>query len=357
MQLIKKLGYFCAFSLPLLLLAGYYLGTGWLFMLPIFVFFIVPLIDILLGTDTSNIAEPPSVAAEFYYLFLLYFWALIQSVLLIWACYEVTFANWNLFQWVGMVLGMGIITGGIGITVAHELGHKKSAAERFLSKVLLSEVCYTQFYIEHNRGHHVHVGTPSDPATSRKNESFYRFWKRSVFEGFSHAWKIENERLAKKGQATFSFSNEMLGLTLAPLVLAAVFTLVFSLMRADFVWEVPVFFFAQSIFAFSLLEGVNYIEHYGLMRKELAPNKYEKVNTLHSWNSSQLLSNFFLFQLQRHSDHHIFPARRYQVLDHHDESPQLPTGYPGMLLLAMIPPIWFRVMNKKLEEWEGKVKS
>jgi alkane 1-monooxygenase len=256
----------------------------------------------------------------------------------VWGAYAVTTQKLTTpIEWIGFVIGFSLVTGGIGITVAHELGHKKSKLEQFYSKLLLMTVCYMHFYIEHNRGHHVQVATPDDPATARKDENFYAFWFRSVFLGYGHAWQLEKERF-----------------TLLPIAFCTVLTFGLSLLNGRLVWEVPVFFFTQSILAFSLLELVNYIEHYGIVRKVVA-GKYERVNPLHSWNSSHLISNFFLFQLQRHSDHHANAIKRYQVLNHYDNSPQLPFGYPTMILIALLPPLWFAKMNPLLNTWKEKV--
>jgi alkane 1-monooxygenase len=258
--------------------------------------------------------------------------------------------------WIGFVLSVGLVTGGIGITVAHELGHKKAPLEKFYSKVVLMTVSYMHFYIEHNRGHHVQVATLDDPATARKNESFYAFWVRSVFRGYAHAWQLEKESLSRKGLPPFSFKNEMIWFALLPLLFCALLTLMLSLINERMVWEVPLFFFTQSFLAFTLLELVNYIEHYGILRKEISPAMYERVNPMHSWNASHLISNFFLFQLQRHSDHHANAVKRYQVLNHYDASPQLPFGYPTMIMIALLPPAWFALINPRLDVWQEKTK-
>ena len=199
------------------------------------------------------------------------------------------------------------------------------------------------------------MAAPRAPATSRKGESFYAFWFRSVFMGYQSAWKLERSRLERKGQAFFGVHNQMIWYSLLPILFCAVLTVLISAWQGVLVWEVPIFFFVQSVLAFSLLEIVNYVEHYGIVRKEIAPGKYERVNPMHSRNSNHRLSNFFLFQLQRHSDHHANAIKRYQVLRHFDESPQLPSGYPAMILMASIPPLWFKWMNPKLKQWEEKV--
>jgi alkane 1-monooxygenase len=354
MSIWKKIGFFCAFIIPSLTVLGYYLGGAWNFITPVFVFVLIPIIDEWAGKDGENVAEPlvPLVSEESYYRFVLYFWGVVQFSFLFWGIYVVAKQNMTTLEYIGFGLSFPLVTGGIGITVAHELGHKKEKFERFLAKLLLMTTCYMHFYIEHNRGHHVHVGTPKDAATSRKDESFYTFWRRTVRDSYLNAWHLEFERMRKKGLPLFSLQNDMIPFTLIPLLFCIALTALTSGWKGQMVWEVPIFFLVQSVLGFSLLEAVNYIEHYGILRREIAPNKYEKVNTLHSWNANQLVSNFFLFQLQRHSDHHAYAHRRYQVLRHVEESPQLPAGYPAMILLALVPPLWFKVMNKKLEEWK-----
>ncbi len=354
MSIWKKIGFFCAFIIPALVIGGYYLGGVWNFSAVIFVFVLIPVVDALVGKDTENVSESlvPVISEELYYKFILFLWTYVQFAFLLWGCYVVSESNMTGVELVGFMTGFPLVTGGIGITVAHELGHKKEKLERFYAKVLLMTTCYMHFYIEHNRGHHVNIGTPKDPATSRKGESFYGFWIRSVRDSYLNAWELEFERMNKKNLSKFSTKNDMIWFTLIPLAFCGALTLIFSVLQGKFVVEVPIFFFVQSVLGFSLLEIVNYIEHYGILRKEIAPNKYEKVNTLHSWNANQLVSNFFLFQLQRHSDHHAYAHRRYQALRHVEESPQLPAGYSAMILLALVPPLWFGVMDKKLIEWK-----
>jgi alkane 1-monooxygenase len=358
MYALRKVGFLSAFIIPLLVVIGFYLG-GWGLALPaLFAFVVLPLIDALVGADPSNVEGEmqKKLEADAYYRLVLYLWAWIQFTFLFWAFHAVVSGKLHTpGEWFGFILGVSLVTGGIGITVAHELGHKKSFTERLYSKALLMTVCYMHFYIEHNQGHHVHVATPEDPATARKNESFYAFWFRSVFGGYMHAWKLERERLRKKKQPFISLGNRMIHYALLPILFCAVVFVLFSWLSNRWAWEIPLFFFGQSVLAFTLLELVNYVEHYGIMRREVAPGKYERVNPLHSWNTSHVISNFFLFQLQRHSDHHVYAIKPYQVLNHYDESPQLPYGYPTMILIALLPPLWFAMINKRLEEWEKKV--
>jgi alkane 1-monooxygenase len=354
-KLVKKIAFFTAFIIPSLVVIGFYGDGVWNYLAIFFSFILIPVIDQSLGIDTSNVPESEAkvVGEELYYRFVTYVWTVVQVAFLAWGAYAVTTGKLDTsWEWIGFVVGFSLVTGGIGITVAHELGHKKSTLEKTFSKILLMTVSYMHFYIEHNRGHHVLVATPEDPATARKNESFYQFWIRSVFLGYAHAWKLESESLKRKNKAIVSFSNEMIWFAILPILFCGVLMLAFSFWLNRVAWEIPLFFFAQSFLAFTLLELVNYVEHYGIMRKEIAPGKYERVNPLHSWNASHLLSNFFLFQLQRHSDHHAYAYKRYQVLNHYEISPQLPFGYPTMIIMALFPPLWFGVMNKRLEVWE-----
>jgi alkane 1-monooxygenase len=353
--ILKKIGFFTAFIIPALVIAGYYAGGYWNFVTIFFSFIFIPLIDQAMGVDSSNVPEQQAaiVGEEFFYRFVTYCWTYFQFAFLVWGAFAVSSGKLQTTaEWFGFVISFALVTGGIGITVAHELGHKKSALERFYAKVVLMTVSYMHFYIEHNRGHHVHVATPEDPATARKKESFYQFWFRSVFGSYFHAWHLERTRLERKQQNIFSINNEMIRFTILPFVFCAALTAIVSLVSGKLRWEVPLFFFVQSFLAFSLLELVNYVEHYGIQRRELSPGRYERVNPLHSWNASHLLSNFFLFQLQRHSDHHASAHKRYQVLNHYDESPQLPFGYPTMIIIAMVPPLWFALMDKRLERWQ-----
>jgi alkane 1-monooxygenase len=357
MHFIKKIGFFTAFILPSLVIAGFYLGEWWNWLTIGFVFLIITSIDYWVGLDTENVAEDSvkMVGEEFYYRFVTYLWTFVQVGFVVWCCYAIGTGKINTwFEWVGFTVGSGLVTGGIGITVAHELGHKKSKLEQFYGQLILMTVCYMHFFIEHNRGHHVQVATPADPATARKNENFYSFWFRSVFIGYTHAWHLEKESLKRKGHSTISIYNTMIWFAVLPFFFCGLVMFLFSNSTAS-VWTIPIFFFTQSIVAFTLLELVNYIEHYGIVRKQNAHGHYERVNPLHSWNASHLISNFFLFQLQRHSDHHANAIKRYQVLNHVNESPQLPFGYPTMILMALVPPLWFARMNPLLEEWNEKI--
>jgi len=354
MNSLKKIGFFSALILPFLLVYGYYMGGALLFSIHIFVFVLLPLMDFLISKDKSNI--PSSAVSKhtnaYFYRFITFLWVYVQFGILIWTFYVVSTHTLLGWEWIAFISGTALVTGGIGITVAHELGHRSEKIEQFYSKVLLMMVCYMHFFIEHNRGHHVRVATPEDPATSRFGESFYRFWLRSVIDGYRSAWELEADRLRKKSLPIWSHHNQMIQFAIWTLIFVCLAFGSFSIWMDRWVWEIPFFFFAQSFLGFSLLEIVNYLEHYGMERRKLPNGKYEKVAPIHSWNASQIVSNFLLFQLQRHSDHHTNAYKRYQVLDHYDESPQLPAGYSAMIIVALFPPIWFYLMNSRLEKWK-----
>jgi alkane 1-monooxygenase len=249
---------------------------------------------------------------------------------------------------IGLLLSLGVITGGVGITVAHELGHKRSRLDQMLARVLLISVGYLHFLVEHNRGHHARVATRDDPASARFGETFYRFYPRTVVGSWRSAWDLEAERLHRLGLGFWHPRNQMLWAILGPLLLAAGCFLVAGSLGL-------ILFVGQAIVAFSLLELVNYIEHYGLERRPRGDGFYEKVDIHHSWNASESLTNYLLFNLQRHSHHHAHSITPYQALRHFDESPQLPTGYAGMILLALIPPLWKWVMDPRTRHYRQSV--
>jgi len=238
---------------------------------------------------------------------------------------------------------MGILCGVFGINVAHELGHRVTTNEKIMAKLLLLTSLYMHFYIEHNKGHHKRVATHDDPASARYGESIFQFYVRSIIGSYISAWEISNRELKKKGKHWFHLQNEIL---LFHVVQLAFLLLIFLL----FGGATTLAFIGAAIVGICLLEAVNYIEHYGLSRKEIAPGKFERPLPAHSWNSNHPIGRIMLFELSRHSDHHYLASRKYQVLRHHEDAPQMPTGYPGMMVLAHVPPLWFYVMHKKINK-------
>lgn len=334
-------------ALPVIAL-GAVLGTlaggphALLWLLPVFFYGFVPILDWAIGEDRVN--APESAVAgldqDRWYRRIVYLYIPTQYVLTaIGAWYAV---NGHLAWWemIGLVLTVGMING-VGINTAHELGHKTNSLERWLAKITLAPVAYGHFFIEHNKGHHKNVATPEDPASSKMGESFWAFLPRTVVGSVESAWSIEAERLQRQNKPVWTSENENLQSWAMTIVLFAGLT----------VWLGPwalLFLVFQAIYGFCLLEVVNYLEHYGLLRLKDAKGRVERCQPSHSWNSNHVVTNLLLYQLQRHSDHHANPTRRYQALRHFDDSPQLASGYAAMILIAYFPPIWYAFMDRKV---------
>lgn len=318
---------------------------------PVVIFGLMPLLDRALGLDTLNPpeADVARLDADRFYRRCTYVYLPLQFASLVWACSVWASGDLSTLDALGLALTVGCVAG-IAINTAHELGHKHPAVERWLAKVALSQSAYGHFYIEHNRGHHVRVSTPDDPASSRFGESFYEFYPRTVIGSARSAVHLERERRRRSGEAFWSPRNDLLNAWAITVVL-------FGALLAVFGWSIAPWLAVQAVVGFSLLEVVNYIEHYGLLRERRDDGRYERCRPQHSWNASNVASNILLYQLQRHSDHHAHPTRRYQSLRHFDDVPQLPTGYAGMVVLATIPPLWRRVMDRRvLEFYEGDLR-
>jgi alkane 1-monooxygenase len=342
---VKVWAYLAAYVVPLLVVAGLRLGGAASFLTPVFTFVLIPLLDLIVGEDRTNSTpgEERTMEAERYYRVLTWLYVPVAWAVLVLGLHGAGSGGWAPFETVGNVSSLGIL-GAVGIVVAHELGHKPGRFEKLLAKGLLHPVFYGHFTREHNLGHHLLVSTPEDPSSARLGESFYRFYPRAVGGAFRKAMELEAERLRRDGRRAWDGRNEIYRVVLIPLVL----------LGGAFLARGPraaAALAASAVIAFSLLETVNYLEHYGLERRRLPGGKYERVTPLHSWNSNHLVTNCFLFHLQRHSDHHAWPARRCQILRDMPEAPQLPTGYAGMILLAVVPPLWFRVMDRRVKEF------
>ncbi|PWJ36149.1 alkane 1-monooxygenase [Sediminitomix flava] len=344
--MLRPLRYSIIFSLPLAVFLAFYLKGLWTFFPLVYSFGIIPFLELFIPPSTGNKSDEEYksllsnksydlvlyMAAFVHIGFLFYFLWIIQSPMQTW-------------ELIGCIISMGILCGTMGINLAHELGHRKTKGEQRLGQALLLTSLYMHFYIEHNRGHHRYVSTPQDPATSRLGEPLYAFWFRSMYKGYLSAWHLEKERLAKKKSSPFNLSNEFLQFQVVQI----------GLLVAVFVyggWLSLAAFFSAAVIGILLLETVNYIEHYGLIRHKKKEH-YERVQPWHSWNSDHVIGRTLLFELSRHSDHHYMASRKYQILRHFDDSPQMPTGYPGMMLLSAIPPLWFGVMNPRVEKYNA----
>jgi len=308
----------------------------------VFFYLVIPLIDLLLGEDRSNPPESavPALEADRYYRWITYLLVPILWLSFVFCAWFVARHDLPLHGLLAMVLIAGG-TGGFCINLGHEMGHKNTRLERWLAKIVLAPTFYGHFFIEHNRGHHRDVATPDDPASSRMGESIYRFVLREMPGAWLRAWALESRRLRGEGKPVWSLDNEILQPALMTVVLWTALLLWLGL-------GVLPYLLVASFWSNFQLTSANYIEHYGLLRQQRASGQYEPCQPHHSWNSNHAFSNWALFHLQRHSDHHAHPLRRYQSLRHVEGVPQLPNGYFGMFLVAYIPPLWRYVMDERL---------
>jgi alkane 1-monooxygenase len=333
---------------PLFLFVGWALvnltGLGLFWWIgPMVVYIVIPTLDVVIGDDASNAPEELLAWLENdrYYRWVTYLFLPCQFAALFVGFWLMTRSGGlGVVDRIGIATTLGMLNG-IAINTAHELGHKKEHLERWFARIALAPCGYGHFFIEHNRGHHVRVATPDDPASSRLGETFWGFWPRTVAGSVRNGWRLEKTRLRRMGKRTWSLRNDVLSAWAMTVVLWALLITLFG------VGIVP-YLLLQAVLAFSLLEAVNYLEHYGLRRQALPNGRYERVTPRHSWNNNHVTTNLFLYHLQRHSDHHANPTRRYQALRHFDDSPQLPAGYAAMILLAYLPPLWRKVMDPRV---------
>ena len=324
---------------------GLHANTGqeaWL-LLPLLLAYVVnPLIDAIVGEDTNN--PPEAVVIQLdrdpFYRILTYVVVPLHFIALIGAAWWAGTQDLSWWAFIGLAIIAGL-TSGLGINTGHELGHKKSRLERTLAKIVLAVPVYGHFWIEHNRGHHRDVSTPDDPASSRMGESIYKFARREIPGAFRRAWAIEKDRLERRERSVWSADNQILQSMSLSVVVQAGLLIAFG-------WKMIPFLLLHNMFAWWQLTSANYVEHYGLLRMKDENGRYERCQPHHSWNSNHLFSNLVLFHLERHSDHHAHPLRRYQSLRHFDNLPTLPSGYFGAYLLAWVPWLWYRVMDPRL---------
>ena len=339
------LRYLLAFILPAVFAVGMICGGYWTFLPLIYAFGLVPVFDHWFGKSSHNHSseETEKIKTERIFSWLLYLAVPVLWVETFWMLWHVANHNMPWIDFIGNTIGMGLLCGVIGINVAHELGHRNGNLNKVFCHLLLLRSLYLHFYIEHNKGHHRNVATPNDAATAFYNESVYKFWFRVIFSSVHSAWQIETRERKRKGLNEYSFGNRIIQYFILEIVSVL---LVFFFFGTK---ALCIFVLSASI-GILLLETVNYIEHYGLRRNKINEFRYEDVQVWHSWNSDYYFGRWVLFELTRHSDHHLEPSREYQVLRSHPHSLELPSGYPAMMLLALIPPLWYKVVNPLIDK-------
>lgn len=335
--------YLLAYCVPLLTFIGIYIGSFWSYAGVVFAFGILPILEILFPTDEKNYteAEIEIKLNNRFFDILLYLNVFIVYGILFFVLQKVLTTELSLTEIIGTILSLGIVLGSNGINVAHELGHREKLYERILGKILLIPSHYTHFFIEHNHGHHLHVSTPEDPSTAKYNQTLYAFWIQTVVGTYLKAWQIQKKLNQIENSSFFSLKNDMFWFTIIQISYLILVYLFFGNIGV-------IVALLSGIVGFLLLETINYIEHYGLKRNQLASGRYERVSEKHSWNSNHILGRIMLYELTRHSDHHYKSQKKYQILEYHDVSPQMPFGYPTSMVLSLFPPFWFAVMNKRI---------
>jgi alkane 1-monooxygenase len=341
----RHLKFLLPFSLFILAYFSFTQHGWWIASPVIYAFGFIPLLELLIPLSKDNMTEAEEKIAKDdrlydWWLYIIVPLQYAALVLFLFSLQEEGLQTWE--KW-GRIVAMGLLCGAFGINVGHELGHRRFLYERNLAKALLLTSLYMHFYIEHNKGHHKNVSTKEDPSSARKWEPIYLFYFRTVIFGYFSAWKIAADDQKRKGKPVLHFSNQMIQFQLLQIIFLATIYFLFGT-------DIMLSFASAASIGFLLLETVNYIEHYGLERKKTEEG-YERAMPEHSWNSSHILGRLMLFELSRHSDHHYLASRKYQVLRHHEEAPQMPTGYPGMMLLSLLPPLWFSVMHKRMEQF------
>lgn len=340
---MKDLKYLAALTIPMTAVVGLYFQGVFTYLTPVYSFVIIPILELLLPQNNHNYSDSEIANKKVEKLFdwMLYLNLPIVYLILIWSLTIVKSTPLETYEFIGLALSLGMVLGTNGINVAHELGHRQATNERFIGKALLLPSLYMHFYIEHNHGHHLHAATKEDPATARYNQSVYSFWFTSTVRQYISAWHIQNKLLKNNNQSFFSFKNDMLWYSAFQLMYLVVVLLFFG--STGFLFAIM-----AAVTGFLLLETVNYIEHYGLLRQKTESGRYERVKQIHSWNSNHVVGRIMLYELTRHSDHHYKTSKKYQILECYDESPQMPFGYPTSMVLALVPPLWFKIMNKRV---------
>ena len=341
--------YLWAYSIPIVAILGFHLGGFWNYSALVFTFVFIPILEIVLPVDVTNNSDNiknQKNVNKWYNVLLLLNLPLVYGIL-IYVLYKINTELQSAYDIVGITLSLGIVLGANGINVAHELGHRNNLFERIVGKMLLIPSHYTHFFIEHNHGHHLHVGTPADPSTAKYNQTLYAFWWQSVIGTYRKAWELQIKLNKANNTKSWQFTSDMFWFSLIQPIYLIIIFIVFGFTAM----LVAVF---AGIIGLLLLETINYIEHYGLVRNTLPSGRYERVSEKHSWNSNHILGRIILYELTRHSDHHYKSQKKYQILEYHDISPQMPYGYPTSMVMAFFPRLWFDVMNKRIASHQKK---
>jgi alkane 1-monooxygenase len=339
---MRALPFFLVLTLPAFVVCGVELGGAWTFLAAAVVYLALPLLDLVGGLETENRDDE-----GWLFDVPLTLWLPLQIAGTAWVLWRVASGDPTWLELVGIVVSLGAVNGAGGINASHELMHRQGRLAKATAEVLLYGVCYPHFVVEHVLGHHRRVATPEDSAYSPMGQSLYPFVVSSAVRSLISAWKLEGVRTTKRGIQALSPRNRQFRYPVVQtLVCVGIWLAVGPLALGIFL--------AQSLVAIFLLETINYLEHYGLLRREIAPGRYERVRPEHSWNASQRVSNWMLFNLARHSDHHFLASRHYAALRHYDDVPQLPASYAAMILVAMVPPVWKRVMDPRVIAWNSK---
>jgi len=348
---MKDLKYVLAYTIPISTYFSITASGYFSFLTVLYAYGFIPLLEILLDQQDQkyDVQEKENRLKNKLFDLMLYLNIPIVIGLLGLGLWQLSTSSLTTFEQTGKVLSLGILLATNGINVAHELGHRVQTWERYGSKLLLCLSLYMHFYIEHNFGHHKNVATAEDPATAKKNQSLYGFWWTSILGQIKSAWQLQKLLLKQRNASFFSLYNDVL------------FYFLFQGLYLIFLYLTlgawGLFYGALVAFVSVLmLESINYIEHYGLLRKKGNSGRYEPVKTVHSWNSNHIVGRLVLYELTRHSDHHHRASKKYQVLENSAESPQLPWGYPTSMLVALIPPLWFSKIHPRLEAFEGTAK-
>ena len=344
---MKDLKYLMSYSIALLAFIGISIGGFYNYLAVIFTFIFIPLLEILVKKSDEKYSEEEKKnrLLDPFFDLLLYLNIPIVFGIFFFSIDKLAFTS-SLSDIVGIILSASIVMATNGINVGNELGHRKSIIARTCSKILYLPSQYMHFYIEHNFGHHINVATPEDPATARYKQTLYSFWITSVIRTYISAWKIQLRLLRVSKKSFLSIKNDMIFYTL--------FQILFLLfIYYNFGLYLTILSLVMSVVSFLFLETINYVEHYGLLRRKELSGRYERVKPHHSWNSNHTIGRIVLYELTRHSDHHFKSSKKYQVLESLEDCPHLPYGYPTSILLSLIPPVWFRIMNPLVKNYMG----